>query len=70
MRKIMAGRKFLGPTNLTIAYIRDELRNNRYTGNTFDALVFMLQQYDEVYAKYKRIMNPQEYSVTPLIEYD
>lgn len=36
----------------TIDYIRDELRHNRYTGDLFDALVFLLKEYDNLASSY------------------
>lgn len=46
---------------LTIAYIRNELRNNRYGGDLFEALQFMLEQYDQVNSKLKVYTKPITY---------
>lgn len=48
---------------LTVAYIRDELRNNRYGGDLFDALRFMLKEYDTLNSKLKTYTKPSEYTV-------
>ena len=49
---------------LTIAYVRNELRNNRFGGDLFTALRFMLEQYDQVNAVAKRYTQPIEYIFT------
>lgn len=59
---------FGNPKPLTVAYIRDELRNNRYVGDLFEALTFLLGEYDTVWSKYRAIVKPTEYRVTTLHE--
>ena len=48
---------------LTVAFIRDELRNNRFQGDLFDALRYMLDQYDNVNGRLKTYTKPREYNV-------
>jgi hypothetical protein len=47
----------------TLAYIRDSVRRGSYTGDLFDALEFLLSEYDTVYSKLKLYTKPVEYSV-------
>lgn len=41
---------------LTVAYIRDSVRKKSYVGDLFEALTFMLEQYDIVNNKRSRNM--------------
>lgn len=56
-------KRFLENKPLTIAYIRDSIRRNTYTGDLFEALEFMLLQYDIVNTRLKEYTNPTEYKV-------
>ena len=47
----------------TIAYVRDAVRKNAYVGDMFEALEFMLQEYDYLNAKLKTYTKPVEYTV-------
>lgn len=48
---------------LTIAYIRDSIRKNSYAGDLFEALEFMLTQYDIVNDRLRSYTKPTEYKV-------
>ena len=47
----------------TIAYIRSELRNNRYVGDVFDALKFLLHEYDVLWKQYRIHADLKEFEV-------
>lgn len=49
-------------TPLTIAEIRDSLRHNAYVGDLFEALRFLLQEYDTVNERLKTYTRPTEYT--------
>lgn len=51
-------------SDLTVAYIRDSVRKNAYVGDVFEALTFMLNEYDKVYGALRRFTKPVEYNVT------
>ena len=55
--------KSFNDQELTVAYIRNELRRNQYCGDLFDALRFMLKEYDEVNSKLKLYTKPREYTI-------
>ena len=46
---------------LTVAYIRDAIRKKAYVGDLFEALEFMLKQYDIVNSRLKDYTRPTEY---------
>lgn len=54
-------REFLEGKPLTVAYIRDSIRRNVYVGDLFEALAFMLTQYDIVNTRLKAYTKPTEY---------
>lgn len=54
-------RDFLESRPLTVAYIRDGIRRNCYVGDLFEALDFMLTQYDIVNTRLKAYTKPTEY---------
>lgn len=48
----------------TIAYVRDAVRKGAYVGDLFEALEFMLQEYDFINSKLRVYTQPVEYSVS------
>lgn len=56
-------KRFLENKPLTLAYIRDSVRSNAYVGDLFEALEFMLLQYDIVNNRLKQYTNPTEYKI-------
>lgn len=60
---------YMKPEQFTVAYIRDELRNNRFGGDLFDGLRFMLEQYDQVNTHLKRYTHPKEYVYVEKLDY-
>jgi hypothetical protein len=48
---------------ITIAEIRDSVRKKSYTGDLFEALSFMLTQYDIVNSRLKAYTQPTEYNI-------
>lgn len=48
---------------LTIAYIRDSIRKKSYAGDLFEALEFMLVNYDIVNQRLQHYTRPTEYKV-------
>jgi hypothetical protein len=56
-------REFLETKPLTIAYIRDSVRRNVYIGDLFEALTFMLTQYDIINSRLQHYTKPTTYNV-------
>lgn len=48
---------------LTVAFIRDELRRNQYSGDLFEALKYLLMKYDEQNTMLRAYTKPREYTV-------
>lgn len=55
---------------LTLGYVRSELRNNRFAGDAMEGLAFMLKEYDILMTQYRKLAKLEEYTVTPLKEFD
>lgn len=63
--KTLGFREVLPPEKspYTVAYIRDELRRNQFQGDIFEALEFLLREYDTVNRKLQFYTKPREYDV-------
>lgn len=48
---------------LTVAFIRDSIRKKQYIGDLFEALSFMLTQYDIVNDRLRSYTKPTEYKI-------